>query len=148
MKFVCDSMLGRLAKYLRILGLDTIYYRPSKKDKFVIEEPYVFFTRRKKPPFKNAVFISSDNVIDQLKEIKHLIQPHVDPQMIMSRCISCNVVLEPVEKEEVQGLVPEYVFHTQKEFRRCRRCKRIYWSGSHVEHMSGWIREILGVEVE
>lgn len=137
-------MLGRLAKYLRILGLNAIYYRPSKKGKeFIFEEPYYFFTRRKVSPYMNTIYIKSDKVQDQLKEIKEIIRPYIDPSLVMSRCIECNRELEYVEKEKVEPFVPEYVFHTQKEFRICPQCKKIYWSGSHVENMSKWIKEIL-----
>lgn len=144
MKFICDSMLGKLAKYLRILGLDAVYFRPSKKaEETVFEEPYYFFTRRKKSPYKNSVFIKTDHVQDQLKEIKKIIKPYIDLSLIMSRCIRCNRELEKIEKEKVEPFVPEYVFNTQEEFRICPQCKKIYWSGSHVENMSRWIKELL-----
>ncbi len=144
MKFICDSMLGRLAKYLRVLGLDAVYYRPSKKGTdFSFEEPYYFLTRRKKPIFRNSIYIKSDHVQDQLREIKHIIKPYIDPSRIMTRCIICNEVLNEIEKEKVEPYVPEYVFHTQDEFRICPKCGKIYWSGSHVENMSRWIKEFL-----
>jgi len=146
MKFICDSMLGRLAKYLRILGLNAIYFRPSKKGaERVFEEPYIFFTRRKKSPYSNSVYIRSDHVQDQLKEVKSIIRPYIDPSLIMTRCLKCNRELEKIEKEKVEPFVPEYVFHTQEEFRICPQCKKVYWSGSHVENMSKWIKELLEI---
>ncbi|MCX7857433.1 MAG: Mut7-C RNAse domain-containing protein [Deltaproteobacteria bacterium] len=144
MRFICDSMLGKLAKYLRILGLDAIYFRPSRKGvETIFEEPYYFFTRRKKSPYQNTVYIKADRVQDQLREIKNIIKPYVDTSRIMMRCIKCNKELEAVEKDKVEPLVPEYVFHTQKQFYICPQCKKVYWSGSHVENMYKWIRELL-----
>lgn len=137
-------MLGKLVKYLRILGLDAIYFRPSKKElEGVFEEPYYFFTRRKKSPYRNAIYIKADHVQDQLKEIKHIIKQYIDPSRIFSRCIECNKELEKIEKEKVEPFVPEYVFRTQEEFRICPVCKKIYWSGSHVENMSKWIKKLI-----
>jgi len=149
MRFVCDVMLGKLAKYLRILGLDTIYVRSMDNlagHKINDETPY-FFTKRRlqKILYSNPVYIKADDVIGQLREINNLIAPHVSERDLMSRCIGCNAVLREVNKDDVESLVPEFVFHKYNVFKACPSCKKIYWKGSHVEHMIAWIREMKGI---
>lgn len=146
MKFLCDIMLGRLARYLRILGLDTIHVKNTGSlTPYKNRDDVLFLTKRKKiMGFKNTVLIRSDKARDQLREIKDIIGPYLDEKRYMTRCILCNVELEDVKKEEVEGLVPEFVYHTYKEFKRCPSCKRLYWEGTHTQYMEKFIEEVLG----
>lgn len=143
MRFICDTMLGKLAKRLRILGLDTAYVR-SDSDLASFkpngEMPY-FFTKRKvqRTLYGNAVYIESDFVTGQLGEIKKIILPYVSQVSVMKRCIVCNVLLINMNRDDVEGLVPEFVFHKYSLFRTCPSCKKIYWEGSHVKRMQEWI---------
>jgi hypothetical protein len=149
MRFYCDIMLGRLARYLRILGLDTIYGERINANSLYnnhIKDLRIFTKRRIRGSLSGRVIhISSDNVMEQLKEIKDVILPYIDRKRIMSRCITCNLLLVPVEKKEIEHLVPEFVFHHHEEFKRCPSCKRVFWQGSHTEHMERWIETIFGI---
>jgi uncharacterized protein with PIN domain len=82
-----------------------------------------------------SVFIHSDWFREQLKQVVEALQ--LDPvQLLFTRCAECNAVLEDVAKDEaVQARVPEYVWQTQNEFRRCPQCQRIYWGATHKDHI-------------
>jgi len=146
MKFYCDGMLGKLAKYLRILGFDctysknlpTVYLHPDAD-----QTPSFFLTKKQGATnYPNVIVITSDSVQEQLKEIKHLIQPFIREETIMSRCILCNTLLVDIQKDGVENRVPEFIFHTYESFRICPTCKKIYWSGSHTKNMYAWIQEL------
>jgi uncharacterized protein with PIN domain len=146
MKFICDAMLGKLAKYLRILGLDAEYTR----DLFVLEQykeqPYspYFLTRTMKTiSYERIIFIKYDKVREQLQEIREIIRPFIDPGKIMNRCIDCNVELVDVEKKNIEQMVPEFVFHQYAQFRSCPKCRKVYWEGSHAKGMAQLAREIM-----
>lgn len=146
MKFVCDAMLGKLAGYLRILGLDAEYTgtarlpEGSKGD----PEPPCYLTRRTKGVrYERAVIIKSDKAPDQIKEIKDIIRPYIDPREIMNRCIECNVRLVDVTRIDIEQLVPEFIFHQYAVFKMCPRCRKIYWEGSHTEGMGELVHEIM-----
>jgi len=147
MIFICDVMLGKLSKYLRILGFDTIHitsmaelYRYKKE-----YSPPIFFTkrRRQKISYSNCTFIESNDVFGQLLEIRDIIKPYIDGKTLMKRCIQCNILLNNTEKDDIEGLVPEFIFHAYSVFRTCPICRKVYWKGSHAEHMEKWIKEII-----
>lgn len=147
MKFVCDVMLGKLAKYLRILGLDAEYGTGlglPERYKDETEPPYFFTRRTKGVRYERAVIIKADKAQDQIREIKAIIRPYVNPQEIMNRCIECNVKLVDVKKIDIEHLVPEFVFHRYGIFRKCPQCGKIYWEGSHTKGMGELVREIMG----
>jgi hypothetical protein len=138
-------MLGKLAKYLRILGFDATYPLGdvALSDLYDQEDPRIFLTRRRKASaYERTVYITVENVREQLKELKELIKPFIDPDKVLSRCINCNVLLVDVKKETIEHRVPEFVFHTYNAFKVCPRCDRVYWAGTHANHMSRLIEEI------
>jgi len=146
MIFLCDLMLGKLVKYLRILGFDTIYITSvAELDRYKDEySPPIFFTKRRKQkvPYSNCIFIESNDVFSQLSQIRDIIKPHINGKTLMKRCIQCNIPLNDAEKDDIEGLVPEFIFHTYSIFRTCPVCRKVYWKGSHAEHMEKWIKEI------
>jgi len=147
MRFACDVMLGKLAKYLRILGFDAVYLgNVNQLDRYEQQnDPRYFLTRRRKAgAYEMTIHISAENVRDQLKELKELIKPYVDPENVLARCINCNLPLGDVEKETIEHRVPEFVFHTYNTFKICPHCQRVYWAGTHTEHMAELIKEVTG----
>ncbi|MCX7966051.1 MAG: Mut7-C RNAse domain-containing protein [Syntrophorhabdaceae bacterium] len=147
MKFICDVMLGRLARYLRIFGLDAIYIRKYEEIPHLLDKSkqYYFFTKRTKNLPEGSVLIKSDHINEQLIEALPFIKPFLEEKLFFSRCLECNAILKDVEKSDVEGLVPEYIFHTHVEFKKCPSCNKIYWAGSHIEHMEKWIDEFLNL---
>lgn len=149
MKFAVDRMLGKLAKELRMLGYDTYYYRGEKSYpliKLAREEGRMILTRNTKllpkRPEDRIIRIIEDDPWLQLKELlrQHLISP--EGEGLFSRCLRCNTPLGEIRKEEVEGMVPDYIFHQKREFSQCPRCQRIYWQGSHLDHMQRKIEEL------
>jgi uncharacterized protein with PIN domain len=146
MRFICDVMLGKLAKRLRILGLDTIYMRSiaDLAEYKMNGELAYFITRRKLQHtlYGNPVYLKSDKVTDQLTEIGEIILPYMSERDFMKRCIECNTLLADANKTDVEGFVPEFVFHKYNFFKTCPSCNRVYWEGTHVERMKEWIRKL------
>lgn len=142
MRFICDNTLGKLTKYLRILGFDTIsLYSPDRLDEYKnMDAPPLFFTKRtKRILYEPTVFVRADKIKEQLKEIEDIIRPHINNRMFMTRCVECNALLESVPKEEVESRVPEYTYHHHEEFKMCPSCNKVYWEGTHTEHIKEWI---------
>lgn len=149
MKFIADAMLGRLAKWLRLLGFDVLYY-PVIEDREVIrisrEQDRTILTRDtrmlKCRGTRDAVFIRSDHISEQLLEVKDMLAMHDSDRG--ERCIACNGNLHKVsDRSEVQDLVPDYVYHSFESFMRCNVCAKVYWEGSHFKKIRERISEIL-----
>lgn len=145
MRFICDVMLGKLARYLRIFGLDAVYLTNYKelREKVDKDVNYLFITKRTKHTPDGSIVIKSDHVKEQLKEIFPIIKPFLKEELFFTRCLDCNELLKDVEKKDIEGLVPEYVFHNYPEFKRCPSCNKVFWAGSHIEHMERLIESFL-----
>ena len=147
MKFIADEMLGKLAKWLRICGYDTSYFRHIRDSELLrisVAEKRLLLTRDtlliRRRGLKNFLFISYDEPVDQIKQvIRELDIPY--PSEPFTRCIMCNNLLEAYTKEEACRDVPEYVCKTQEVFGRCPGCHKIYWKGTHYERMEKILRE-------
>jgi uncharacterized protein with PIN domain len=146
-RFIVDRMLGRLAKWLRILGYDTIYWR-GNDPRMLVEKGRgrIFLTRTAKFPhgrnFQSIILVREDDPKLQLRNVIGKLSLKVDERRIFSRCLLCNQKLEKIPKEEVEGRVPDFVFSTYSEFRSCPQCSRIYWKGTHQENMRMKINEL------
>ena len=149
MKFLVDRMLGKLAKGLRMLGYDTVYYRAEDADQLIRrgrQENRVILTRNTKLIPKRSedriLRVTEDNPFLQLKELIQRGEIRLDEEKLFSRCLICNTLLDQISKEEAEGKVPDFIFHEQKDFFRCPQCQRIYWQGSHQENMQRRIKEL------
>jgi hypothetical protein len=142
MRFICDSTLGKLTKYLRILGFDTVSINDLdmlKEYKNLADPPLLFTKRTKTKSYGPTIFIQTNRVQEQIKEIENTIKPYIDEKTFMTRCIECNALLELATKENIEARVPEYIYHHHEEFKMCPSCKKVYWEGTHMEHMKKWI---------
>jgi len=144
-------MLGRLAKELRMLGYDTVFYRGDnayQMIKLAREEDRVILTRNTKLIPKRSedrlVRIMEDKTPLQLKELIQKKVISLYEENLFSRCLLCNILLDKIPREEAKGKVPDFIFYQQKEFSRCPRCLRIYWRGSHQENMQKKVKELFG----
>jgi len=141
-RFVADAMLGRLARWLRAVGYDTVY-DASAEDRALVElangEHRVLLTRdrhllRELRP-RWAVEITSDTPLDQLTEVvRELALPA--PNDLFRRCLVCNTPLDDVPAGEAAGLLPAAARGLAGPVRRCPTCGRVYWPGSHVRRMT------------
>lgn len=141
LRLLADCMLGRLTKWLRLLGYDTAYENDVSDHELARRaraEGRVLLTRDRELAERQGLrtlFIRSEQLEAQVEEVRQALGPPPDPSL--SRCSVCNASLEPVPRDEVVDRVPPYVLHTHSEFRRCTGCGRVYWAGSHVDAMGG-----------
>ncbi|MCX7822038.1 MAG: Mut7-C RNAse domain-containing protein [Syntrophobacterales bacterium] len=147
-RFVVDSMLGRMAKWLRILGWDTVYLPLKNQDEirsFVASGRIIITRALRWCHMDGVVCIKANSIGDQLKELFSILGLKYDPEDFLARCARCNLELKECPREQVHGKVPEYVWHTIDEFFICPGCSKIYWSGSHVFRMNDHLRNWLGI---
>jgi len=143
MKFLCDGMLGTLAKWLRIYGFDTFFAGSDISDKEIIDiakkQDRVILTRDKNLVYSarkklvDVFQIKSTNLDDQLSKV--LKNYEISEENILSRCLLCNSILQKIDKKEVKVEVPQRVFNSNDKFWFCSKCKKIYWKGSHYDKM-------------
>jgi uncharacterized protein with PIN domain len=138
-RFVADVMLGRLARWLRAMGYDTAY-NPAWDDGQLAEiaraEQRVLLTRDVELTRRRGiqcVLIRDDRVFEQLAQLRRE-QPLTDAGAF-TRCIECNAELRQVDAQTVAARVPPYVLATQTRFKQCPQCAKIYWRGTHWNHM-------------
>jgi uncharacterized protein with PIN domain len=146
--FIADCHLGKLAKYLRLMGLDTLYF-PQIDDDVLLDlataEKRVILTRdralyeRKKA---DCLYLHSVRTDEQLREIikRYALQEH---QKSFSRCIVCNTPLSPIDKGEITQKLPPKVLKYFSHFEICKTCERIYWHGDHYKRMKAFLEEVL-----
>jgi uncharacterized protein with PIN domain len=146
-RFIADEMLGTVAKWLRILGFDTLYARGmeddeilevAEKDKRVILTRDRELNERALKRNTASIYLQNANLEKDLKAILNVYPP--DPKLFMTRCTICNSPLEEVPKENVKGNVPDGVYERQERFWYCPKCHKYYWEGSHWEKMREFIK--------
>jgi len=134
--FDVDGMLGRLAKWLRILGFDADFPCPSPS------EGRLFVTMKKAARFSSAITITATDLESQLEELFEQTKILPDPDLFLSRCLVCNIPVTEIPKESVSGKVPRPVFEMISVFNECPRCRRIYWEGSHGTRIKSRLEKI------
>ena len=145
MRFIADTNVGKLAKWLRIMGYDTLFFRNiddaslveiALKDNRILLTRDTFIPRRKKVAvgMVTAILITREQPEGQMEQLMQevVLDVHLHP---FSRCIECNEPLFARSKEEIRSMVPAYVFQTQDSFMQCPCCNRVYWRGTHWERM-------------
>jgi hypothetical protein len=140
-KFIVDVNVGRLARYLRMAGFDTLYH-PSWKDRDILQalalEQRLLLSRnldllkRKQVVFGRA--IRENSPPEQLREVLNLFGIGAPPRPF-SRCLECNALLDPVPKAAILHRLEPLTIRHFDTFCICRHCDKIYWTGSHVDRM-------------
>jgi len=152
--FIADVMLGRLARWLRIIGADTLYIEGIADADLVrlsIEEKRVLLTRDRALPREwwvdTCCLVESDEPLEQLRQV---VERFALPwrERLFTRCTLCNEPLAAVAAETVLDEIPAMVAAGTDSFTRCFACGRVYWAGSHVERMRQRLDEVLGSEAE
>lgn len=148
MKFILTKELGRLAKWLRILGFDAEYFCQDKAGSLIIQalrDNRIILTRNHrlpKPKGIKTLLVQHEEIKAQVREVLKALNIEPISGMMFTRCILCNVELTHTDKESIKDKVPEYVFRTQNEFVTCPRCQRIYWQGTHWGNVETTLHEI------
>jgi uncharacterized protein with PIN domain len=148
--FVADCMLGRLAKWLRILGFDVLYFSRAEDRELVDvarREGRVLLTRdtgliertAKRP---NRLFVRSDGWEDQVAQVldEYGLWDKIRPN---TRCVECNLPLKPLSRERARNLVTPYVREHASSFAVCPGCDRVFWQGTHYGDMERKIAKLL-----
>jgi uncharacterized protein with PIN domain len=155
-RFIVDVNVGKLARWLRMLGYDTLFIHDVDDNELVtisLNDKRVLLTKDTQIMLRRvitsgrvkAMLIEDDNPKDQLRQVARMLK--IDQEMKFTRCLECNELLVPRGKDEVRQLVPTYVFKTQPQYFQCPACQRIYWRGTHWQRMNKEIEALIGVEV-
>lgn len=140
-KFITDASLAGLAKWLRLLGFDTIVHgseagRPMMRQ--AASEQRILLTRRRdmlERQFSGEVHLLPEGSTGrQLRFVFSKLSLKVRSEKMFRICLICNALLHPVRREDVRDLVPPYVFENCDQYNQCDRCGKIYWPGTHVRN--------------
>ncbi len=147
-RLLADAMLGRLARWLRILGYDTLYNprwtddelaRLARAERRTLLTRDVALARRRG---LLALYVASEEVGAQLCQVARDLR--LGEERTFSRCPVCNESLEEVPRSWAWGYVPPYTFCTQRTFSLCPDCNRFYWRGTHWERMRSLLAQLPG----
>lgn len=147
-KFVTDAALGKLAKWLRLLGYDTIVF-PKQAGRKMLRladaERRIVLTRRRdmlERQFSGRLYlVHGIEVADQLKEVISKYFLKINKKEMFNRCIKCNEKLISITREEVRNLVPPFVFENSSAYNKCLNCCKIYWSGTHQRNALQYLKQ-------
>lgn len=147
-RFIADVPAGKLAKKLRMFGFDTAYQN-TFTDEEVVEiaerENRIVLTRDigllKHKKIKWGYWLRSQHADEQLAEVaaRYHLSKNINP---LARCIICNGEIVPVNKKDIIEHLPPKTVELFKEFYQCTGCKKVYWKGSHYEHMLETIQRL------
>ncbi|MGQ0695968.1 MAG: Mut7-C RNAse domain-containing protein [Nitrospiraceae bacterium] len=150
-RFMADAMLGRLARWLRILGYDTAYERVIA-DEVLIErvgrEDRWLLTRdgylaQRKVLRGRLTLIERDDLADQLRQLHQDLKIDLDMNRRRGyRCADCNVALISLSWDDARPLVPPFVAQRYREFLQCPQCRRAFWPGTHWHDLLGRVTAI------
>ncbi len=152
-EFLLDGMLGKLARWLRILGFDTLY-APDLDDASLVKlarrEERILVTKDRnlyRQALLNNVpsyLIRAVKLSDMLASMEAELRIRLSPEQVEPRCSVCNVRVVHIDWDEAQRRVPKGVSETYREFWRCSRCQRIYWKGTHWRNMNRLLDSVKG----
>ncbi len=140
-RFLVTSELNRLARWLRLLGFDTVTTQSNKPrnwGRICQVQNRILLTRTRKSVtigknVRQHIVIKSEDYLQQLRQV--FTQLKISELTILSRCLDCNRKVYPISKEKIVHLLPPKVQQGQDEFTYCRKCGKIYWKGTHYQAM-------------
>ncbi|MET1159990.1 MAG: Mut7-C RNAse domain-containing protein [Thermoprotei archaeon] len=154
-RFIVDTMLGNIARWLRILGYDTLYRRDfkdweilniaSRENRVIITRDTGLHRRALNKGIK-SIYLAVDDIAERLAYIALLTGIRLYVDLEKSRCPLCNGELRKVSKEKVKDRVPPRVYRFYSDFWICTRCGKVYWLGSHwvkIEEILEKARQLL-----
>jgi uncharacterized protein with PIN domain len=151
-KFIADASLGKLAKWLRLLGYDTVVFagqagRPMLRQADL--EKRIVLTRRQdmaERQFSGIMhLVAGFDIGSQLSEVIDKFSLQINKQKMFGICLKCNARLFPVAKENVRDSVPPYVFANCTEYNECPGCRSIYWAGTHQRNSLQYLDKLIGL---
>ncbi|UCE90193.1 MAG: Mut7-C ubiquitin/RNAse domain-containing protein [Pseudomonadota bacterium] len=149
LRFVADTHLGKLARYLRMLGFDTLYrcdYDDAELATISREQHRVLLSRDRALVEERGLThtwrVRATRPREQVAEVLQRFDLYAEAQPF-TRCMECNAPIEPVTKNEVLARLQHDTVRVHERFWRCPRCERIYWQGSHYQRMDHLVRSLL-----
>jgi len=143
-------MLGSLAKWLRILGYDTLYVSNDTSDEEILDaalrETRVIIsrdkllTRKGKKMNLSVIEVTSTRLQDQIQQVFQNVV--FNDEAILSRCLICNTILASIDKKKIEGKVPCRILDQHDKFYYCSKCDKVYWMGTHYRNMMNMINSI------
>ncbi len=147
-KFICDVHLGKLARNLRLMGIDTFYQKNITDDEIVnvsLKEKRTILTRDtgilKRKCVTHGYFIRNQDPKKQVLEVTSRFQliKKIKP---FTLCLECGNKLKHISKKEIVYLLPKKVSEIQRKYYKCEHCNKIYWQGTHFKNMNAFIKNI------
>jgi len=147
-RFILDVHLGKLARYLRMLGFDAAYERDRDDETIIdlsLEQKRIILTRDigilKQSRVTHGYWLRHHQPLEQLQEV--LLSLDLLNQLHpFTRCMDCNGKIQPVARNKISTRVDPDIFNRFEAFWRCCDCRKIYWQGSHYQRMLERIRKI------
>ncbi|MEM0157862.1 MAG: Mut7-C RNAse domain-containing protein [Thermoplasmataceae archaeon] len=147
MRFFADSMLGKMCRWLRLMGFDVGYATSDLTDDTIIEvcsgEDLILITRDRELSirYKNSMYITSDRYEDQLREFLARFTP--DENLYFTRCPLCNGILRVTDDPNIMATLPPGVKKMQSRVYVCNNCGKVYWEGTHYASIKKEIETIV-----
>jgi len=153
MKFICDDNLGKLARYLRLMGFDTVFITPISDAQLIataLKENRLIITRDRRLAERieseRVAIVDTDFPDKQLLEVLAKFNPPIERQQFFSRCLICNEPCHEISPDDIKDKVFPYILRTKSQFRQCPKCQRIFWQGSHYKRMYDKLNQLLGIQ--
>jgi len=152
-RFIVDHNVGKMAKWLRMMGYDTLFFSGGDDSNMVaiaLAQGRVILTRDSGIIKRRlvtcgrlrAILIEGDRIEDQMKQVIGALG--LDTHFrLFSICLECNQPLVERDLQQVKDRVPPYVFQTQQQYMECPACGRIYWRGTHWQAMTEKLEKLL-----
>ena len=144
-------MLGKLARWLRALGFDTLYFRSVSDEELLAlarREGRVLLTRdtelSEKAGPDESLFIRDSDWRSQIRQVLDTFGLRDRDAPLFVRCLECNTLLQPLSRSEAKNRVASFVYESSTTFSHCPGCRRVFWRGTHQERMEDTIADILG----
>jgi uncharacterized protein len=154
MLFILDVHLGKLARYLRLLGFDVVYAnnfsdetlanRSQTENRIVLTRDVGLLKNKK---ISRGYWIRQTNPDKQVAEVlqRFDLTQQIKP---FSRCLECNGLLEDVKKNDIVKNLPPLTRNYYSKFMQCNQCKRIYWEGTHYQRLKKWVNKFISMPIK
>lgn len=153
-KFIVDANVGKLVRWLRMMGYDAVFFDEPDDGKMVklalaqgrtvITRDTGFMKRRAVTSGRvRALLVSGDDPDKQMRDVIGTLR--LDEEYCpFTRCLECNTVLSSREKTDIAQIVPPRVYEKQEQYMACPHCRRIYWRGTHWQAMKKKLYDFIG----
>ncbi len=152
MRFVCDSTVGKLARFLRMAGFDTAYVKKDdlsavlsiskEENRMILSRNSQFGELRLADQFFH---LAADDPFEQFRSVVTAFGLQLEAGNFLTRCLECNELLEKADKEKFRDRLWKFVADTQPRIFYCPRCDKLYWPATHARSM---ISRLLAIKSE